>query len=287
MSLALSDAYFPLGTGPEVQPKIDGDVLFDAVEFMPGPLADKLIGIFRQERRPLLVLRDPVSVRIVGRTIYQEGLIIPLGNVAAIGIEGTVDFDQNLNLVASFAMAPPRKEIPVLSEILENTQLQVPITGTLKNPRLDGDAIAERFKNMGVEHAGHRHRRRRQRPGTDHSRWAGSRTESTAPRLLPAVHPSRCAREPPAPPKPGGRATATSLEILASEPIPALPLCLSLDNPDDQLDQPPGRPGQLTPQQRQLLREERKARRLESVPNEGSAVACLPRETPHRSRERN
>ena len=150
VSLALNDAYFPLGAGPEVQPKIDGDVLFDAVEFMPGPLADKLIGIFRQERRPLLVLRDPVSIRIVGRTIYQEGLIIPLGNVAAIGIDGTVDFDQNLNLVASFAMAPPRKEIPVLSEILENTQLQVPITGTLKNPRINSDAIAERFKNMGV-----------------------------------------------------------------------------------------------------------------------------------------
>ena len=150
VSLALTDAFFPLGGGPEIQPKIDGDVLFDAVEFMPGPLADQLIGIFRQERRPLLVLRDPVSIRIVGRTIYQEGLIIPLGNVAAIGIDGTVDFDQNLNLVASFAVAPLRKEIPVLSEILANTQLQVPITGTLKNPRINGDAIAERLKNMGV-----------------------------------------------------------------------------------------------------------------------------------------
>ena len=61
-----------------------------------------------------------------------------------------MDFDQNLNLVASFAVAPPRKEIPVLSEILANTQLQVPITGTFKNPRINGDAIAERLKDMGV-----------------------------------------------------------------------------------------------------------------------------------------
>src|SRR5262249_23405162 len=150
VSLALTDAYFPIGAAPDGQAKVDGDVLFDSVEFMPGPLADKIIGIFRQERRPLLVLRDPVSVRIIGRTIYQEGLVIPLGNLAAIGIDGTVDFDQNLNLLASFAVAPPRKEIPVLSEILKNTRLQIPITGTFKNPRLNGDAIAARFKDMGL-----------------------------------------------------------------------------------------------------------------------------------------
>ena len=117
---------------------------------MPGPLAEQILGIFRQEQHPLLVLRDPVSVRIVGRRIYQEGLIIPLANVAAIGIEGSVDFDQNLNLVASFAMVPPRKNIPVLSEILENTQIQLPITGTFKKPRIDGDAIKDRFKDLGV-----------------------------------------------------------------------------------------------------------------------------------------
>ena len=261
VSLALNEAYFPLGAGPEVEPKIDGDVLFDAVEFMPGPLADKLIGIFRQERRPLLVLRDPVSIRIVGRTIYQEGLIIPLGNVAAIGMEGTIDFDQNLNLVASFAMAPPRKEIPVLSDILENTQLQVPITGTLKNPRLDGDAIAERFKNMGVNMldtvigAGVNGLGRILQGGPG----AGRRGQ---PRdfFPPFVPPG--ADEPPAPPKPGGREPRQA-GAPGERPDPSSPPPHQPDNPDDLLDQGPSRPGQLTPQQRQLLREERKARRLE------------------------
>ena len=227
VSLALSDAFFPLGSGPEIQPKIDGDVLFDAVEFMPGPLAEQLIGIFRQERRPLLVLRDPVSIRIVGRTIYQEGLIIPLGNVAAIGMEGTVDFDQNLNLVASFAMAPPRKEIPVLSEILEKTQIQVPITGTLKNPRIDGDAIAERFKNMGVNMldtvigAGVNGLGRIILGGPGAARRGQPRDF-----FPPFVPPG--AEDPPPPPSPEWLANRERLELLRIGPVLALRPSLSL-----------------------------------------------------------
>jgi translocation and assembly module TamB len=261
VSVALSDAYLPLGTGKEVQPKIDGDVLFDAVEFMPGTLADKLIGIFRQERRPLLVLRDPVSVRIVGRTIYQEGLIIPLGKVAVIGIEGTVDFDQNLNLVASFAMAPPRKEIPVLSEILENTQLQVPITGTLKNPRLNGDAIAERFKNMGVNMldnvigAGVNGLGRILQGGPGAGRRGQPRD------FFPPLNPPRD-EETPAPPKPGVRDLRQAQKPV-EKPDAGAPPRTQRDDPDDLLDQLPGRPGQLTPEQKQMVREERKARRLD------------------------
>jgi translocation and assembly module TamB len=259
VSLALADAYFPITAGPDAQAKVDGDLLFDSVEFMPGPLADQIIGIFRQERRPLLVLRDPVSVRIIGRTIYQEGLIIPLGNLAAIGINGTVDFDQNLNLVASFAMAPPRKEIPVLSEILRNTQFQVPITGTFKKPRLNGDAIAARFKDMGLNMldtvigAGASGLGRILQRGGPAPRGGQSRDL-----FPPFVPPSP--DQPPLPPQPGSQDPRNDRGSgdhpgRRAQPPPA--------SPDDDLDQPAGPPGQLTPQERQLRREERKARRLE------------------------
>ena len=213
------------------------------------------------------MLRDPVSIRIVGRTIYQEGLIIPLGNVAAIGIDGTVDFDQKLNLLASFAMAPPRKEIPVLSEILENTQLQVPITGTLKNPRIDSDAIAERFKKMGVNlldtviGAGVNGLGRILEGGPGAGR-------SGRPRdfFPPFVVPGREEAPAPAPPKPGGREPGEA-RAPADGPdagVPPPPPPRNAD-PDDALDRSPSpsRPGQLTPQERQALREERKERRLE------------------------
>ena len=215
------------------------------------------------------MLRDPVSVRIVGRKIYQEGLVIPLANVAVIGIEGWIDFDQNLNLVASFAMVPPRRNIPVLSDILENAQLQLPITGTFQKPRIDGDAIKDRFKDLGVNMLdsvigagvnglgriiqGGPGRNPPQRdffppfvtpdndqptprppaPGT-----AASRAARPAPGAAPA----------PRPPAPGDRRV---------QPVP--------DDTDDELDQPNARPGPLTPDQRRMQREERKARRLEKL----------------------
>ena len=270
VSLALNEAFIPLAAPPEAQARIDGDVLFDALEFMPGPLADQIIGVFRQERRPLLVLRDPVSIRILGRKIYQEGLIIPLGNIAAIGIEGWVDFDQNLDLVASFAMAPPRRNIPVLSEILANTQIQVPITGTFKKPRLNGDAIGERFKNMGVNMldnligigGGGLGRIIRGRPGQ-----AGNPPDLFPPFIPPGLDDAPPPPQPgsqklpevrtpvPADPKPGGQ-TGT-----ARQPTP--PPKPGEDNPDDDLAKPPARSGQLTPEQKEQMREDRRLRRLE------------------------
>ncbi|WP_165234984.1 hypothetical protein [Aquisphaera insulae] len=245
VSLAIGEAYFPLSAGAGAEPRVDGDVMFDNVEFMPGPLADQLVGVFRQERRPLLVLRDPVSVRIVGRTVYQEGLVIPLGNLAAIGIDGSVDFDQNLNLVASFAMAPPQKEIPVLSRLLETTQIQVPITGTLKKPRIDGDAVADRFKNMGLNvldgilgpNAGGLGNLI---PGLNGDRSRDrfppfKRPDGNGPR-------SGRAGQTPSPPPPGNEARPDA--------DPDQDLMKSTDKPDD-------------PTPMQLRREERKARRLD------------------------
>ena len=81
-------------------------MLFDDVRFMPGPLADQLLSVFQKERKPLVVLRDPIAVRIAGRKVYQEGLVIPVGNLASIGVDGSVDFDKNLDLVARFCLEP-------------------------------------------------------------------------------------------------------------------------------------------------------------------------------------
>jgi translocation and assembly module TamB len=266
VSLSLNEAFLPISAGPDAQAKIDGDVLFDSVEFMPGPLAEQIMGVFRQEQRPLLVLRDPVSIRVVGRKIYQEGLVIPLGNVAAIGIEGWVDFDQNLNLVASFAMAPPRRNIPVLSDILQNTQIQVPITGTFKKPRIDGEAIKERFKDLGVNildnligagvNAGVN--------GLGRILQGGPGRNGPPRDFFPPLAPPGDDRPVSPPPRPGapeprevppGGGGATAPDSRRNPPVP--------ENPDDELDQPKARPGQLTPEQRQMQREERRLQRLE------------------------
>ena len=256
VSLELTDARFPLLASEEAQAMVDGDLHFDDVEFMPGPLADQILGVFRQERRPLLRLGDSVSFRILGRRIYQEGLVVPLGNVAAIGVEGWSDFDQNLNMTASFAMLPPRRDIPVVSQLLANTQLQVPITGTFQNPRIDGEAIKERFKQLGTS-------------VLDNLMGLGA---NGLQQLLRIPGPGR---PPPDlfPPFPG-------VERARRPPDPARELTPTPNEPpaatrDDNL-----RPSNLKttpPADRRLLREQRRLRRLEK-----RAERSLRRESPHR-----
>jgi translocation and assembly module TamB len=151
VSLSLADAYLPILAPSGAQARIEGDLLFDDVRFMPGPLADELLSIFQRERRPLAVLRDPIAVRIAGRKVYQEGLAIPVGNIASIGVNGSVDFDQNLDLVARFALTPPRSNVPVLTPILENVKFDLPIRGTLKKPKIDGEALKAHWKDVGTD----------------------------------------------------------------------------------------------------------------------------------------
>ncbi|OJW14683.1 MAG: hypothetical protein BGO49_16980 [Planctomycetales bacterium 71-10] len=148
VSFDLVDARFDLD-GDARKTKVEGDVQFDEVRFMPGPLVDQLIDVFNLERKAIFVLRDPISVRILGRTIYQEGLILPVGEVAVIGLDGWMDFDKRIDMLATFAAVPPRRDIPVLSTLLRNAQIQVPLTGTLDNPKIDGEKIKQRFQDFG------------------------------------------------------------------------------------------------------------------------------------------
>jgi translocation and assembly module TamB len=150
VSVVLADAYFPVATPSGAEVRIQGDVLFDNVRFMPGPLAEQLLGVFQRERRPLAVVRDPITVRIAGRKVYQQGLAVPVANVASIGLDGSVDFDQNLDLVARFALIPPRSNVPILTPLMANARFDLPIRGTLKNPKVDGAALKEYWKTVGT-----------------------------------------------------------------------------------------------------------------------------------------
>ena len=85
-----------------------------------------------------------------GRKVYQEGLAVPVANVASIGLDGSVDFDQNLDLVARFALIPPRSNVPVLTPLMANARFDLPIRGTLKNPKIDGEALKEHWEAIGA-----------------------------------------------------------------------------------------------------------------------------------------
>ena len=74
VSFELAEAVFPImAAARDAQYLAQGKVLFDDVRFMPGELADQLLSVFRLESKPLVELRDPVSVRIIDGKIYPDG----------------------------------------------------------------------------------------------------------------------------------------------------------------------------------------------------------------------
>ncbi len=108
VSFELAEAVFPIAGAPEAPYLAQGKVLFDDVRFMPGELADQLLGVFRLDSKPLIELSEPISVRVTEGKVHQRGLVLPVGNLARIALDGSVDFQKNIDMVARFALNPPQ-----------------------------------------------------------------------------------------------------------------------------------------------------------------------------------
>jgi translocation and assembly module TamB len=72
-----------------------------------------------------------------------------VGNLASIALDGSVDFQKNIDMVARFALNPPRTRLPVLSPLVETARFELPIRGTLAKPKIDGEALKEKWKTFG------------------------------------------------------------------------------------------------------------------------------------------
>ncbi len=147
------DAEFPVDRAIGAAAKVTGNVVFNDVQFLPGPLAEDLLDLIpgTEDSEPMLALRDPISVRIADRKVYQHGLALPLGQVGRAELEGSVDFEKHLDLMARFRVNPPRLDRPVLAALLSGAHLEVPIRGTLQEPRIDAEAFQKRLKETGSD----------------------------------------------------------------------------------------------------------------------------------------
>jgi translocation and assembly module TamB len=150
VSVALDEAVFPIGGEASKGATVEGQVVFHDVEFLPGPFADSLFDLVGREDRPGVKLDQPVALSIADRRVYQRGLAFPLGRVTRIELNGWVDFDRNLRMTASLPITPAMVgNAPVLSELVQGKRISVPIAGTLKDPKIDRDAISLALKDIG------------------------------------------------------------------------------------------------------------------------------------------
>jgi translocation and assembly module TamB len=148
VSVDLDHAEFPLGLGRGRQMKVEGAVVFEDVEFAPGPLAGEILGAIG--RRDLsLKLDQPVTLTIADGRINQRGMSVPIGDLTRIELTGWVDFDRNLSLVATVPVTSTMLgNNPLLSDIAGGTKVKLPISGTLDNPEIDREAFATNLQDL-------------------------------------------------------------------------------------------------------------------------------------------
>lgn len=150
VSVDLDDAEFPIGGPTKREAKVEGAVVFEAVEFLPGPFADQLLNLLGRTDRPTIKLDEPVALTIADRRVYQKGLAIPLGQLTRVELDGWVDFDRNIQLTASLPLtAAMVGNAPILSALVQDQRISVPIRGTLKTPQVDRDAFNDSLRNLG------------------------------------------------------------------------------------------------------------------------------------------
>jgi translocation and assembly module TamB len=147
--VAIREARIPL-TAAAGKPSLEGSVLFEDVEFGPGPLAEQLLGLVGRDLAPTLRLDQPISLTIADGRVNQHGLAIPLGTLSRIEIDGWVAFDRTMSLTASLPITGALLAgSPLLADLVGGTRLTIPIGGTLDAPRLDRDALATNLKDLG------------------------------------------------------------------------------------------------------------------------------------------
>jgi translocation and assembly module TamB len=151
VSVEIEEAAFPIGGDPTRHADVKGKVVFQDVEFAPGPLTRDLVALVAPAKQPgTLRLAEPVLLTIADGRVNQRGLAIPIGDVTRVEVEGWVDFDKNLGLVATLPVTPAMfGNSPLLGTIVTGTQIRVPIRGTLDAPKLDKEAFKAGLTELG------------------------------------------------------------------------------------------------------------------------------------------
>ena len=187
VSVDLDSAEFPLREGASRRAVVEGHVVFTDVTFAPGPLAEEIFrGLNLPGAGPPTVRLDrPVLLSIRDGKVHQRGLSVPLG-VAQTTLDGTVDFDGNLDLLAVVGLKSEAFQNPLPALVAGAAQLRIPIEGTLDRPKVDREAF-----RAGLQETGRDLLRRGALAGA-----AGALLELTKPR---ADAPGDAAPKPPKP----------------------------------------------------------------------------------------
>lgn len=130
------------------EPVVEGEVVFSDLRFAPGPLGRGLLALLGRGDAALTLDR-PILLEVAGGKVRQRGLSIPIGD-SRVDVEGSVGFDRSLALEASLPI-PGRLagSSGFLSDVVRDQRVIVPVTGTLDQPRIDGESFRRGLGELG------------------------------------------------------------------------------------------------------------------------------------------
>jgi translocation and assembly module TamB len=127
---------------------LDGAMAFHNVIFKPGPMAAELTTITGQAA-PDIKLDQTMIYKVADGRVTQTGLNIPIGgNGLRVAIEGSVGFDETLDLKATSRLSAKALGLASLTDKnLGAATVTVPIRGTLGRPAVDQKALTIALRN--------------------------------------------------------------------------------------------------------------------------------------------
>jgi hypothetical protein len=137
---------------------VAGQLAVHSVRVVPGPMAKQWVDLAQQieaiakkrdlaslaQRQPatLLSVEDQqVNFRVVDGRVFHQGMQFQVGDVV-MRTEGSVGFDETVSLVVHVPIQDRWIEGQALLVGLRGQSLSIPISGTLRNPRMDQSAVA-------------------------------------------------------------------------------------------------------------------------------------------------
>jgi hypothetical protein len=127
-------------------------------QIKPGPIAGEFVGLIKElitilRRGSLPNFREldsslmsvdssNIEFRMVNRRVYHRGLTLVVGTTP-VTTEGSVGLDESLALIAEVPINARLLGADLSLGALEGKKLKIPISGTLKKPKLDRRALQE------------------------------------------------------------------------------------------------------------------------------------------------
>jgi translocation and assembly module TamB len=149
VSMNVEKADIPLSCPPGRQLALTGRLLFQDVVFAPGPFAGEVLALAGKTDSAGVKLHQPVQLSIADGRVLQKGLEIPVRKDATVALEGSVGFDETLDLKASVPITKGMLgQVAGLSEFVSDSRVTVPIGGTVKQPKINRQALQVALKAL-------------------------------------------------------------------------------------------------------------------------------------------